>query len=224
MKNLLRILFVFFGLSLFCPYPVLSKDATDKVNYSDLSSEIVKEINLARKDPKKYAAFIKEFKKNYDGKNFKRLGKKTIATHGGAGIADEAIGYLMQVQPQPPLNLMKGMSLGAKDHVLDIVLTKVTGHQGTDGSFPGDRISRFGTWKDAVGENICYGFDTAREIVMWLIIDDGMSDRSHRINIFRSEFHIAGVHLAEHPLYDFICVITFAGEFEEKEQESGLKN
>ena len=173
-----------------------------------LQKEVIKEINLARQNPKQYAEYIKEFKKNYDGKKFKRAGKKTIETQEGVSVANEAVQYLQNVLPQPPLVFTKGLSFGARDHIINISSTGVTGHEGDDGSLPGERVNRYGAWEEAIGENICYGFDSAREIVMWLIIDDSMSDRSHRVNIFRPQFQKAGVWVCEHPLYDFICVIT----------------
>ncbi|MBN1521730.1 MAG: CAP domain-containing protein [Candidatus Aureabacteria bacterium] len=181
-----------------------------------LREEIIKEINLARKDPKAYAAFLKEFKKFYDGNKMKRSGKKIIMTKEGVKVVEEAITYLKSLDPLPLLKLSNGMSLAAKDHIDEISGTSLTGHVGSAGSLPGDRVNRFGTWSDAIGENICYGFDSPREIVIWMIIDDGFASRGHRVNIFRPEFHFAGAWVCRHPLYDFMCVITFAGKFEEK--------
>ena len=177
--------------------------------------DIVTEINLARKNPEKYALFLEKFKKNFDGKKFKRKGKKTIETKEGMTAVNEAIKYLKKVEPCQPLTLSKGMSEGARDHILNISKTSTTGHKGTDGSLPGQRIDRYGKWEDALGENICYGFNTAREIVIWMIIDDSVADRGHRINIFRQHFNFVGIHCASHPLYNIICVITFAGNYTE---------
>ena len=184
--------------------------------FPDLQSEIIREINLARKDPKKYTEYLEDTKKFYEGNIIKRPGKKAINTQEGMAVVDEAIAYLKTVLPQSPVFFSRGLSLAARDHIMDLSGSGQTGHKGTDGSMPGDRANRYGKWDRAIGENICYGFDTAREIVIWLIIDDGYASRGHRINFFRPDFAFAGVTVCDHLRYKTICVITFAGEYKEK--------
>jgi uncharacterized protein YkwD len=210
------ILFAFLFLSVSAGLSMAETTAAPSGN-EFLPAQVAKEINLARSDPEKYAEYLEEFKKNYDGSKLVRPGKKKITTSEGTDVIDDAIRYLRATEPLPPLSLSQGLSLAAADHIRDITGTSLLGHEGSDGSLPGDRLNRRGEWKDAVGENICYGFDTAREIVIWMIIDDGFPSRGHRENIFRPHYHFTGVACAGHPLFSSICVVTFAGDFIEKE-------
>lgn len=39
------------------------------------------------------------------------------------------------------------------------------------------------------GENIAYGKETGKEAIIDLIVDDGVSKRGHRKNVFKNNFN-----------------------------------
>ena len=183
---------------------------------SSLENAVVHELNMARTAPKGYSSFLEQYKKYYDKKLLKLPGQTPILTNEGVGAVVEAIRFLRSVKPLPPLNPSKGMSSGARDHVTDQGSSGSTQHKGSDGSQPWDRVNRYGTWEKSIGENIAYGSDKARSIVMFLIIDDGVSSRGHRKNIFNPDFRVTGVACGHHATYRTVCVITFVGGYKEK--------
>ncbi len=183
---------------------------------SPLENSVVREINTARMAPKDYASLLEHSRKYYDGKVLKLPTETPILTKEGLGAVVEAIRFLRSVKPLPPLNPSKGMSWGARDHVTDQEASDSSEHKGSDGSQPWDRVNRYGTWEKSIGENIAYGSDKARNIVMSLIVDDGVQSRGHRKNIFNPDFRVIGVACGHHPTYRTVCVITFAGEYKEK--------
>ena len=183
---------------------------------SPLENAVVHELNMARTAPKDYSSFLEQYKKYYDKKLLKLPGQTPILTNEGVGAVVEAIRFLRSVKPLPPLNPSKGMSSGARDHVTDQGPSGSTQHKGSDGSQPRDRVNRYGTWEKSIGENIAYGSDKARSIVMFLMIDDGVSSRGHRKNIFNPDFRVIGVACGHHATYRTACVITFAGGYKEK--------
>lgn len=184
---------------------------------SPLEQEIINEMNLARTEPQRYAAYVVEFKSYYKGNQLTYPGAKSaILTAEGTAAVDEAINFLKTAKPLPPMTITMGPYLAAKDHARDLAQKGITGHRGSDGSSPNARLERYGRWEGVVGENIVYEVRTPREIVIGLIIDDGTSNRGHRRNIFDPNHHITGVSISDSSANGARCVITYVGGYQDK--------
>jgi uncharacterized protein YkwD len=184
---------------------------------SPLEQQIVNEMNLARTEPQKYAAFVEDFKKYYKGNQLTLPGRnQALLTGEGIAAVDEAIGFLRTAKPLPAMSINRGMSLAAKDHARDLAFKGIQGHRGSDGSSPNARLDRYGRWEGVVGENIVYDVSTAREIVIGLIIDDGTANRGHRRNIFDPNHLVTGVSITDSPANGARCVLNYATGFQER--------
>lgn len=93
--------------------------------------------------------------------------------------------------PAPPLSLAPALTRAARAHSQDMALHDFFSHTGSDGSTPGQRVSRAGyRWK-MVGENIASGIATPREAVAgWL------ESPHHCANIMTAGFRQLGVAFA----------------------------
>jgi uncharacterized protein YkwD len=173
------------------------------------AAAVLRELNLARENPSLYATFVAESRPFH------------MIEHGHA--VDEAVRFLKKARPLQPLTLSTGMSRAAADHCAEQVEGQL-GHNGSDRSSPGDRISRYGNWSVSWGENISYGQKTARGIVLTLIIDAGVRSRGHRKNIFNPKFNYAGAAFGPHARYRTVCSIDFAGGYAERAEPLVARN
>ena len=60
-----------------------------------------------------------------------------------------------------------------------------------------------------VGENCSYGYETAMDIVISLLIDEGVKEQGHRKNILSVDFNSVGVAIRPHKTYRINCVMDF---------------
>jgi uncharacterized protein YkwD len=177
--------------------------------------EVLAEVNLARTDPVGYARHLERLLQYFDGNLLRVPGTVALRTDEGPRAVREAIDALRAQTPLRALMGSQGMARAARDHVKDLGPRGGFGHTGTDGSRMDGRISRYGRWDGTAAENISYGSDTPRDVVISLLVDDGVPGRGHRVNILSAEWGFAGVGCGTHAKYRTMCVIDFAGAYRE---------
>lgn len=182
-----------------------------------LGEQVLAEINLARTDPHAYAGFIRDFRSQFRGKYYLQPGSTThVQTTEGVAAVDEAIKYLSRLKPLPPLAWSNGLAAAAAELAGEQEHSGATGHNGRKSHGMRERIERHGEWKGTIGENIGYGPEGARNIVIQLIVDDGVPGRGHRVNTFSGDYRTAGVTCGAHPHFGSMCVVDFAGGFRDR--------
>lgn len=190
-------------------------DLNTAVNASYLSAiekEVIFEINLFRSNPANYAEeHIAPLAKYYDKKILHYPGDKSIMTNEGVKALHECVRVLKQALPQGIMHPNKALSRAASDHQKDQAKTGKTGHTGSDHSGSKERIERYGEWQKRIAENIAYGNSSARQIVIFLLIDDGVKNRGHRANLLHPAYKKVGIACGKHPVYRTMCVMDFAG-------------
>jgi uncharacterized protein YkwD len=210
-----------FPLLLLClaaaTHPAVAGDEKSGEAGSTSSRAVIRELNLARQNPALYATFVEELRARMNGNLMVLPGQTRIRTREGTRALDEAIQFLRRAQPLAPLTLSPGMNRAAADHCADQAAGGF-GHAGRDSSHADGRIARYGTFGGCWGENISYGKATARDVVLALIIDDGLPARKHRNNIFNPNFNFAGAAFGRHVRFGTVCSMDFAGSYSERGQ------
>jgi len=230
MKRTTSLLLVIFGLQLglstLTPQHIasaqegqtLSKDIT----LSQLEKSLFDETNKIRANPQSYIPILEAWKaRNIPGTNkFKQEDGSILNTNEGVKAVDEAIEYLKSQEPVSELEMSIGLTMAARDHVKDQKENESEGHSGNDGSNPQSRMSRYGVISGLSSENISLGSgyksNNGRDVVMDLIIDDGVPSRGHRTNIFRPELRKTGVACGEQVQWKNICVMNYTdGQYQD---------
>jgi uncharacterized protein YkwD len=187
--------------------------------------DVLLEMNMVRSDPAKYAElYIVPTLAFFRGTRYEVPGEISLRTFEGSRSVNDCVNSLRRMKAVPPLLPERGLFLAARDHALDMGKSGRRGHTGGDGSTLIRRINRYGIWDVSCGENIDYGYATGREIVLRLLIDDGVPSRGHRRNIMNGRFLKVGISTGPHKHSEYICVIDYATVYDtsrpEKEPET----
>lgn len=95
----------------------------------------------------------------------------------------------------------------AKTHAEDSGKKGTVGHQNVT-----SRFKKMAPRYSETAENCDYGNENALDIVMSLLIDEGVADRGHRENILDKNMKSIGVAIREHKKFDFTCVMDFGDQ------------
>lgn len=161
---------------------------------------VLQELNLARTQPRTYAGIVAA------RGPVLRMSPKAVA---------EAVRYLQKRKPVGALVESPGLSQAAASHIFDTGPRGLRGHRGSDGSRVTQRADRFGRWDQLIGENLIYGRGTPRDWIVALIVDEGVGDRYHRVNMFKSEFRFVGIAAGSHARAGRMMVTDFAAKYRE---------
>jgi hypothetical protein len=178
---------------------------------SPLEKEIVFEINLFRSDPAEYAEkYIAPLAVRYNNKILSYPGDIPIKTVEGVPALYECVRELKKMKPLPLIYPDNTLTHAAEDHCADQSRSGKTGHIGGDNSNLRTRIERYGKWEKRIAENIAYGNTSARQVVIFLLIDDNIRSRGHRKTFLNPDLKLVGIACGKHPEYNTMCVMDFA--------------
>ncbi|WP_149550826.1 CAP domain-containing protein [Streptomyces marokkonensis] len=91
-----------------------------------------------------------------------------------------------------PVKVNATLTEAAQNHSEDMAASGSMSHTGSDGSSPGDRITRAGYSWSTYGENVAYGYSTPEQVMQgW------MTSPGHKANILNCAFKEIGVGLAQ---------------------------
>ena len=166
--------------------------ASDAEYLNDEEKKVILFMNMARYDGTKFSetfleAYIQE--KGLDNNTYIRSLRRD----------------LKKAHRLNPLLAEKDLTAVAQGHA------RLTGEKGSTGHerFKQRFEALMGNPYLHVGENCSYGYERAIDIVLSLLIDEGIKDVGHRKNILAPDFNAVGVAIRPHKTYRVNCVMDF---------------
>ncbi len=201
-------------------WPVDTLNTAFDADYlDDYEKSIILAHNLVRYNPRKFARlYVNEYISYFVDKEFHYPGLENILiTSEGAYAARELYTELVRLRPMGLLYPSEGLSRAADSHLQDLIRRRARGHAGQGGLRA--RVERFGNWENRLAENIAYGSFSPHDALLYLLINDQVSARSHRRIILDADFHYVGVARATHPAFPIgdTYVLNYAYFFMDKE-------
>lgn len=159
--------------------------------------EVVKLLNAVRTNPQ---GFLKSHVNAYLEEN--DLTKNSYAR--------SLISDLKKLAAMGELRTSKVLSEVAQLHALDMGTSGAVGHTSSDGTTFSERLRKKGKAGGMIAENCDYGNEEPLDIVMALLIDDGIKSLGHRKNILEPTYRWIGIAIEKHKTYRVNCVMDFA--------------
>lgn len=182
-------------------------------NTSDFEKEVVEEINSTRINPTSLIPDLEKREMLFRGLIMYPPKQKPFLTVEGFPAVDEAVKFLRKTPKVQSLKLSEGLVKVAKAQLSDLMENPRLGHFGKDGSDLSKRLDKIGKAGKAA-ENITHTPLTPKEVVINMIVDDGVKSRHHRQNVMNPQFRLIGVACSKKKNLRYVCVIVFAEKFE----------
>ncbi|CAL9374627.1 CAP domain-containing protein [Streptomyces sp. enrichment culture] len=117
--------------------------------------------------------------------------KPTASASGAVARVVELVNQERAEAGCAPVTANSTLNTAAQRHSEDMASTGTMSHTGSDGSDPGERITRAGYAWSTYGENVAYGYSTPEQVMQgW------MTSPGHKANILNCSFKEIGVGLS----------------------------
>jgi uncharacterized protein YkwD len=196
------------------------------VDYPSISIQIIKEMNLVRANPKCYIDKIKNLKRFFRENILYKPRQNPIKTTEGPAAFDAAIDFLEKQATVLAVTGDGGLNKACQVHIDDIGAAGTSSHVSSQGNVSlSDRIEQFVEWDGCCSETIDFGSSSAEEVIINLIVDDGIPERLNRNNLFNPSFRYVGVATGPHKEFKIGTVINYVSSIRKLgERSNDAKN
>jgi len=181
---------------------------TQKKKLSDsIEIQLLKEHNKIRNSPSIYISILKEAKKLFRKNNVLHFyNEMPFRTIEGSETINEAINFLSNQKPLKNFILSSELIKSCKDVSNELGKNGIVNHSKNLPQY----IEKYCEWGGMLCENLDFGTKQAQNIMIKLLLCDGIKQRFQRLNIFKPELKYIGISQNSHIKYGICTVIHYA--------------
>lgn len=188
----------------------------EKVIYEQVQNDLFVELNRLRRNPKCYIPLVKDQMEKLKGNTLCRKNHMVVQTAEGRQAYEEAIEFLEEQESVELLKRESCLTKAAIDLVNDIGPRGVVTHQDSRGNFVSERIEKYCEWDFCANECIEISSRNAIDILIDLIVDDGIPERLDRKALFQHIYNYVGFGCGPHREYGMVTVVVLVGSIRPK--------
>ena len=188
------------------------------IDFKTLPNEILFKINHVRKYPNLAISSVLDRLNYFKDFEFSSPDYAKVKTSEGSEAVLECVDFLRVQTALPEVELHERLSKAAYRHATSFCYNSNLGslYQGTSDATPEQRIAKIVSWKNMAGECLNIGNFKATDIIISLLIDDGMDERPNRLTLLHKEAKYVGIACVPNKVFQIITVIyLIGGEYED---------
>ena len=175
------------------------------------SYEVIQELNTLRTNPKIYANYLQEEIKYFTGNLLKLPGENSnLRTQEGPAAYEEAIKFLLNVKPVPPIDMHTSLFKIANDYLRD---ARNVSYDNLETLDIDKYIQNYGTFQGKFSRMMDFGGTTPRRVITNLVTCDGDQTRGYRLSLFSKDFKFIGVASGPYPTYNRFTILLNCTKF-----------
>jgi hypothetical protein len=175
------------------------------------SYEVIQELNTLRTNPKIYANYLQEEIKYFTGNLLKLPGENSnLRTQEGPAAYEEAINFLLNVKPVPPIDMHTSLFKIANDYLRD---ARNVSYDNLETLDIDKYIQNYGSFQGKFSRMMDFGGTTPRRVITNLVTCDGDQTRGYRLSLFSKDFKFIGVASGPYPTYNRFTILLNCTKF-----------
>jgi hypothetical protein len=173
-------------------------------------SAILDTHNRLRADPVAFIPFIEKYIRYIKEDNVLYIpNQQSVQLREGVKGFLDAIDFLNKQRPLHTLTFDESLSDAAQEYA------NMLGEKGLvhneNGLSVSERVEKFCEWETICAESIDYGSQTAEDVIISLLVDDGVNNKAHRELLFNKNIKYIGIGISKHKSYGTVTVIDYVG-------------
>ena len=175
------------------------------------SYEVIQELNTLRTNPKIYANYLQEEIKYFTGNLLKLPGENSnLRTQEGPAAYEEAINFLLNVKPVPPIEMHTSLFKIANEYLRD---ARNVSYDNLETLDIDKYIQNYGSFQGKFSRMMDFGGTTPRRVITNLVTCDGDQTRGYRLSLFSKDFKFIGVASGPYPTYNRFTILINCTKF-----------